>query len=145
MIKRLMTVRSREKLFLGLAFALSGFSLAYTLLTIMVLPKQILLNGPITRYVLLLLPCVGILICIAALLIRKTQPESLPVKTAVRQFCCGIAFCSSLFLLLWQINLLDQAKQIIGFSPIILFLTALATTAYCCYGIFHIIQARQEK
>ena len=145
MIKQLMTVRSKEKLFLGLSFALSGFSFFYTLLIILILPEQIMLYMPVNRYMLLLLPCAGLFLCVVILFIRKRQLKERPGGCAVRQFCCGLAFCLSLFLFLWQIDLLDRAKQISGFSPIILILMALATIAYCFYGIFHIIRARQEK
>lgn len=125
-------MRSRPKLFNGLAFAVAGFTLFYTILTILVLEPHIswqwlpwgrivsLSRGWLIAVPLISMGCSGIL-----LRLGRTRPDLWAVEN----------FLFSLLLFFLQLDKLNLAKGI-DTSPVLeLTLTLAAMAAYAIHSL----------
>lgn len=167
MIKPYFVVRSKRKLFLGLSFSISGFVLFYTIITMFVLPENIpwkkfaSINNAIyaSKYMLLMLPILSVLLCIALYINAKRQklprlfctkaPENSNILenklTVYSDMMTGNSLLCSMLLGFWQIDRLNIAKNTNRFSPIILILLIIALIGYTIYQALKIIKIKQEK
>lgn len=155
-VKNLWVVRSRRKLFTGLAFALGGFMLFYTVLTLLVLEAEIPLKiwfwpAPAVTAVplpqapklrLVTLPLVSLALSVLFLLAgrRKRLPfrrEPMPKaqRTLWEVLCAGESFLFALHLFFWQLDRLNYAKGIQGFSPLVALLALTAIPIFAGYAI----------
>lgn len=162
MIKQIWTVRSLQKLFNGLSFAVCAFNLFYTSLTLTVLPDAVLWGwhaaegNMASKYQLLLFPAISLVIC--CLLYREARrakpladregqkPDSAEVKQRQQRYrsemYTGLNFLCTLFLFFFQIDYLNIAKQIPGFSKLILILILIAMAGYLIYAVRRIVTAK---
>ena len=151
-IKQLFIIRSKRKLFWGLSFAVSAFSLFYTLLCVLVLDEQVPwhpFSGEIvliSKYLLFVLPALSLLLCILLFQLshkdklpwmarrKAPTPEGRAYQQGIRQVTfVGGSFLLSLFLFFRQMDRLDTAKGISGFSPIVWGLLLLALIIFLGY------------
>ncbi|WMJ22548.1 hypothetical protein RBG61_11185 [Paludicola sp. MB14-C6] len=135
MIKQIWSIRSNAKLFNGLNFVITLFSLLYTILILFVLPNQIMLfhSQLHSKLILLILPlCSTILCCIFYHIVNKLKKKLADTKkidrTATQPIrvlhdsVIGFNFLLMVTLFFIQIELLNRAKQIQGFSPLIIYI-----------------------
>lgn len=156
MIKKYWVVRSREKLFWGLTFAISGVLLVYTLLNLTVLsdtiPWRQFLFTPVTelsKYALLTLPILSFLPTILLWQTSgKTADPAIPTEMSekqehfVRSTRVYGAFLLSLFFFFWQIDRLNTAKSLPGFPP---FVPLAFLVGLLVWLIVRLIQSRRFR
>lgn len=162
MIKQIWTVRSLQKLFNGLAFAFCGFMIFYTALNLFILPDMVPwgwhaeAGNMVWKYQLLLFPVISFVIC--CLLYRESKrakplsdregepPQSEEIKRKQQKYrsemYTGLNFICTLFLFFFQLDYLNQAKQIPGFSRIILVMILLALVGYMIYAVRKIVTVK---
>lgn len=160
MIKNIWVVRSREKLFWGLTFAISGVMLGYTLLNLTVLtdtiPWRQFLFSPVTelsKYALLTLPILSFLPTILLWRFVRQMPakaadptisaeKSEKQKGFLRSTCVYGAFLLSLFFFFWQMDRLNTAKNLPGFPP---FVPLALLAGLLIWLIVRLIQSRSFR
>ena len=160
MIKKFWVIRSRQKLYSGLSFGIAGVISAYTLLTMTVLEKTLSVrpywwNDGVTqagKYALLVIPVLEFLA--AFLLYRLSLRDTLPrpfkrwaaqnPEQQARQMSfygenaaiTGVLLTA--FLTFWQLGLLNSAKGIPGFYPLVVWLLLIAIPLHGGWAAFRI-------
>lgn len=157
MIKQIWTIRDIHKLFTGLNFSIAIFSLGYTILNIFTLPDKIDygyspsagINIVESKYALLPLPIVALLICIAVYLMikyfsksKQNNPDSIK---ATKNALNGSNFILMLLLFFIELDFINKAKQVGGFSPIIILFLMIAFAIFVIYQIIRRIPKKQKK
>ncbi len=162
MIKQIWTIRSVTKLFDGLTFAITLFMLGYTILNILVLPSEVsyknISSGDIiahySKFILLILPVISTFICIVLHTIG-TKVKNLIVNAKLTnriivgnlkikyESLIGFNFILALTFFFTQLNLLNSAKEIAGFSPIIIVACIIGLIVFGIYQITRLIKAKQ--
>lgn len=153
MIKQIWTIRSPQRLFSGLAAAVTGVFTLYTVMSLFYLPEKVpfRLLGEQSRYLLLLLPVVMTAVCALGLFlihrdtvlagVRASQDETVlsrqkklsrDCRTASMMFwAVGLGFL--------QLDALNTAKQMQGFG---LFVPVICLIAMLIVSIRYRIKLR---
>lgn len=137
MIKQIWTVRNPQKLFTGLAFAIAGLILGYTVMNLMYLPME---NTGLLEYArLLATPLLSLSLCVLWFFLIKRNTVLFGCKAAAddtalsrqkklaRDCRLTTMMLITVALAFVQLELLNQAKQLSGFGllPSILCVLAL--------------------
>lgn len=140
MIKQIWTVRNPQKMFAGLAFAVSGLMLVYTLLNLMYIPMPYSWSVIVTlEYIRLsVTPIVSLLLCILWRFFLTRDTVLIGCKPAKNEIALTrqkklSRDCRTATMVLWsialafvQLDLLNKAKQTPGFGLLIPVLCLIA-------------------
>ena len=132
--KQYWTVRSRPRLFIGLAFTIAGFMLFYTILTVLVLEPEILWRlfpwgaaVSASRFWLLAVPLLSMGCC--------TLLRYLSRRGGREELWAGENFLLSLLLFFVQLDKLNLAKGIGGSPALVLILLLAAMGGYAFWSL----------
>lgn len=146
MIKQIWTIRSPQRLFSGLAAAVTGVFVLYTIISLFYLPETVpfRLLGEQSRYLLLILPLVMVFACALwfylirrntvlagvraaedTVVLSRQKTLSRDCRTASMMFwAVGLGF--------WQLDALNTAKQMQGFGlfvPVVCLIAMVVVSA----------------
>ena len=132
--KQYWTVRSRPRLFIGLAFTIAGFMLFYTILTVLVLEPEIPWRlfpwgaaASASRFWLLAVPLLSMGCC--------TLLRYLSRRGGREELWAGENFLLSLLLFFVQLDKLNLAKGIGGSPALVLILLLAAMGGYAFWSL----------
>ena len=132
--KQYWTVRSRPRLFIGLAFTIAGFMLFYTILTVLVLEPEIPWRlfpwgaaASASRFWLLAVPLLSIGCCILLRYLGR--------RGGREELLAGENFLLSLLLFFVQLDKLNLAKGIGGSPALVLILLLAAMGGYAFWSL----------
>lgn len=132
--KQYWTVRSRPRLFIGLAFTIAGFMLFYTILTVWVLEPEIPWRlfpwgaaVSASRFWLLTVPLLSIGCCILLRYLGR--------RGGREELLAGENFLLSLLLFFVQLDKLNLAKGIGGSPALVLILLLAAMGGYAFWSL----------
>ncbi len=132
--KQYWTVRSRPRLFIGLAFTIAGFMLFYTILTVLVLEPEIPWRlfpwgaaVSASRFWLLAVPLLSIGCCILLRYLGR--------RGGREELLAGENFLLSLLLFFVQLDKLNLAKGIGGSPALVLILLLAAMGGYAFWSL----------
>ena len=132
--KQYWTVRSRPRLFIGLAFTIAGFMLFYTILTVLVLEPEIPWRlfpwgaaVSASRFWLLAVPLLSIGCCILLLYLGR--------RGGREELLAGENFLLSLLFFFVQLDKLNLAKGIGGSPALVLILLLAAMGGYAFWSL----------
>jgi len=161
MIKQIWRIRSKPKLYNGLSFVVTIILLVYTTLNILYMPSEIPFSVlhyqnvtlKLSKYVLIILPIIETAIYfylyrsttkLKRQIIKEKSRDRLKSKKTIilHDTLIGVNFLTALTLFFTQLNFLNNAKELKGFSvfPIVICFIALVA-----YSINMILRYRKMK